>query len=237
MMNKILRGLKVAAALVSLLTAGMIVDMSTPGGLRAAVVAMCNCGRPECRGCLKGRLLPGGVSETAPPAGCGCNAPAEVIYAQPSYAQPAPAHATTDVSCGCNSGCNTCQKPVASPQCDCQFCELEVKKGEVEKTSFKTEQKEVCIPAVRLPWKKNCPPKRSKVRTVNVLKKHKYKTPKCEYKWKVKEPADFDQPTEAQPMPTATAEATAPNSVGGSDSKFPDPNEAFEAVPRPPLEN
>lgn len=183
---------------------------------------------------------------------CSGSAPAEVVYTQPTPVYSAPVYSQS-TTCGCNS----CRKKVPSPQSDCQYCELDVKKGEVEKTCFKTEQKEVCIPAVRLPWKKCCPPKRSKVRTVNVLKKHKYKCPKCEYKWSVNEPEDFEAPEAAEEKEAAEKKESAqkkatepkeldmtPEQMEGFDlapgekviSVFSDPSEALGDVPRPPVE-
>jgi len=181
-------------------------------------------------------------------AGCGCNAPMQVAYTQPTPVYSAPVS-----SCGCAAA----PAKVACPQCDCQFCELDVKKGEVEKTCFKTEQKEICIPAIRYPWKKCCPPKRSKVRTVNVLKKHKYKCPECQYKWSVHEPEDFDKPEAAEKKVAVKKEAVAKVDAAGSTnieltpeelkefnlkpgekiiSVFSDPSEALGDVPRPPIE-
>lgn len=205
--------------------------MATRGSLIAAVIGVCNCGQPECRGCLKGRFMSGSTpAVVTPTADCGCDAPTEIVYTQPTPVYSAPA-----TSCGCNNGCTACQKKVACPQCDCQFCELDVKKGEVEKTCFKTEQKEVCVPAVRLPWKKCCPPKRSKVRTVNVLKKHKYKCPECQYKWNVHEPEVFKEPTTAKKQ-AAESTVAEPSSSESTISTYPDPSAAMGDVPRPPLE-
>jgi len=213
-MNKIKRGMKVAWMLLSLLAVCVATDS----------------------GSLLGQI-PTTYSNSAVvmehSAGCsGCNASTGIVYAQP-----APVYTASASSCGCNSGCSTCQKKVACPQCDCQFCELDVKKGEVEKTCFKTEQKEVCIPAVRLPWKKCCPPKRSKVRTVNVLKKHKYKCPQCQYKWNVHEPDDIKTPEPAKKNVFGKATEAQPTEGAETLSIFPDPSAAMGEVPRPPVEN
>ena len=226
-MSKIQRGLKVAAVLLSLLTLGVLA-----GGTLQAQCSTCNGG-----------------------------APAEVVYTQPTPVYSAPVYTASATSCGCStggcksggcrSGCKSCFKKKACPQCDCQFCELDVKKGEVEKSSFKVEQKEVCVPAVRLPWKRNCPPTRSKVRTVNVLKKHKYKCPQCEYKWSVHGPEEFEEPEAAEPTEAVKEEAAEPNGHGltpeeikefdlapGEEiiSVFSDPSEALGDVPQPPTE-
>lgn len=190
-----------------------------------------------------------GANAQTTDCGCNaCNAPTQVAYTQPT-----PVYTASVSTCGCAS----CRKKVACPQCDCQFCELDVKKGEVEKTCFKTEQKEVCIPAVRLPWKKNCPPTRSKVRTVNVLKKHKYKCPKCQYKWNVHEPEDFEKPEAAEKEEAGEKKAVAKENAAESNaseltpeelkefdlkpgekiiSVFSDPSEALGSVPQPPVE-
>ena len=187
---------------------------------------------------------------------CSGGAPAEVVYTQPTPVYSAPVYTASATSCGCKSSCG-CKKSClkkASPQCDCQYCELDVKKGEVAKSSFKVEQKEVCVPAVRLPWKKNCPPTKSKVRTINVLKKHKYKVPKCEYKWSVHEPEEIEEPTPCEACESAEVaqeEAAEPNGHGltpeevkefdlapGEEiiSVFSDPSEALGDVPQPPME-
>ena len=176
-------------------------------------------------------------------AGCRtCSQSAPVVHTQPT-----PVYVASSASCGCKS----CRKKAVSPQCDCQFCELEVKKGEAEKTRYKIEQKEVCVPAVRLPWKKGCPPKRSKVRTVNVLKKEKYKIPKCEYKWKVHEPEDFKDGETAGKGKAADQGTSHANGVALTPEELKEfnlqpgekiisvisnPSEALGDVPRPPIE-
>lgn len=123
--------------------------------------------------------------------------------------------ATTAIQCdcgksNCNSGCRLRQKRtcrscdtqcgcVQCPQCEGEICKLELDKSDVKKTCFKVEQKAVCVPAVRLPWKKCCPPGTSKTRTINVLKKHSYKCPNCAYQWKLHEPEICDPPPSVQP--------------------------------------
>lgn len=103
----------------------------------------------------------------------------------------------------CRTGrcCNKC------PKCQQDFCQLEVKKGKEKRTCYKTEQKLICIPSIRLPWQK-CQPTCSKTKVVNVLKKHKYECPKCEYKWSVYEP-EVPQPEDKKPQ----AETTNPNEL------------------------
>ena len=162
---------------------------------------------------------------------------------------------------GCQS-CRTCQKCQTckpAPTAPCQYCTLESKKVKEDKTRFQVEQKEVCVPAVRLPWMKCNPPKRSRVRTVNVLKKEKYKGETCEYKWSVHEPEDFDNSPEPTPASGGSGSKSSDDSVlentsGGSGSRvletYPDPSsetsgllelsdpaEALGDIPRPPLEN
>ena len=211
-MNKIQRGLKAAATLLSLLAVGGVAGLSGQSTLYAQH------------------------------AGCStCSQPAPTVYTQSP-----PVHVASARPCGCKS----CLKRVATPQCDCQFCELDVKKGEVEKSHYKTEQKEVCVPAVRMPWKKGCPPTRSKVRTVNVLKKEKYKVPVNEYKWKVHEPEGFEDPKPAEAKASKHAKSgqnglnLTPEQLKEFDLKpgeeiisiVSDPNQALGNVPRPPVE-
>ena len=224
-MNKTQRGLKVAATTLSLLMVGVVANS---GSLFAQSQTTYNDGSVV-------------IEHGAYGAGAGCsscNAPTEVVYTHP-----APVYTASASSCGCSTGCKTgctsCRKKKkACPKCDCQFCELEVKKGEVEKTSFYAEQKEVCVPAVRLPWKKCCPPKRSKVRTVNVLKKKKYKCPQCEYKWSVHEPEDFEssEPTEAASAYKADEAKAGKGNQSDTMSIYPDTADALEDVPQPPME-
>ena len=192
----------------------------------------------------------GDVVEMGGPVVKGCQscqaAPAPVVQGCQSC-QTVAAPAVT--SCGCKShrSCSGCTLGQYKANCDCQYCTLEAKKVDVEKSRFKVEQKEVCIPAVRLPWMKCNPPKRSRVRTVNVLKKEKYKDGKtCEYKWSVHEPEDYSD----TPEPTL---ASTESALGGSGTKvfenYPDPSaetvgtldlsdpaEALGDIPRPPLE-
>ena len=235
-MRKIQRGLKVATMLLSLLTVGVL----------ASSVQAQGSGCSTCSGGAPAEVV---YSQPTP-------AYSEPVYSQPVYTAPATSSCGCKSSCGRKSscGCKSCRKKKACPQCDCQYCELDVKKGEVEKSSYKVEQKEVCVPAVRLPWKKNCPPKRSRVRTVNVLKKHKYKCPQCQYKWSVHEPEDFEEPEAAEPEEAAEkTEEKAPETNGhgltpeelkefdlapGEEiiSVFSDPAEALGDVPRPPAE-
>ena len=104
----------------------------------------------------------------------------------------------------------------------------------------------MCIPAVRLPWKKCCPPKKSRIRTVNVLKTEKSKGEECEYKWSVHEPEEYKEPEPAEPMPvyepeqSVTEEAASsypdPSAETTGVLELSDPAEAIGEIPRPPLE-
>lgn len=234
-MKRFQRELNALAMLLSLIAAGVLTDVSTGGSLKAAVIGLCQCGNPQCTGCNQGH------PETQAPSGnCGCAAgPVEVVYSHPATTYTSP-----ETSCGCAAaptakakrGFKSRGKQRSCPQCDCEFCELDVKKGEVEKTGYKIEQKEVCVPSVWLPWKTKCPPKRSKVRTVNTLKKHKYKCPQCEYKWSVHEPEDADQPAGSGKKETAPASVKEAPTGSSTRSAYPDPTESLGDVPRPPLE-
>lgn len=122
--------------------------------------------------------------------------------------------ATTAVDCGCGqrscdgrcrllhrrSQCQTCDTDcgcVECPSCACDICQLEVKESKAKKSCFKVEQKVICIPPIRFPWQQDCPPMTSRTKTINVLKKHSYECPSCEYKWTRVEPIEC-LPTEVQ---------------------------------------
>lgn len=112
-------------------------------------------------------------------------------------------------TCGsCNSQCGCVQ----CPQCDGEMCKLELDNSKVKKTCFKVEQKAVCIPPVRMPWMKCCPPGTSKTRTINVLKTHKYECPNCSYKWSLQEPKVTPMVT-APVAPTMAIPPAPANSV------------------------
>ena len=115
-----------------------------------------------------------------------------------------------DKNCGCRQRSRrgrACQK---CPKCQQDFCKLEVKKGKEKRTCFKTEQKIVCIPTFRLPWQK-CQPTCSKTRVVNVLKKHKFECPKCEYKWSAYEPEVAQPEPKQKPKQTPMEASVAPS--------------------------
>ena len=137
-----------------------------------------------------------------------------------------------DNSCagGCSSTYSSCDQ--SCPQCDEGGCVLEVKQVEEEKTCYKTEQKAICIPKVRWPWQEECPPTASESRTVNVLKKHKYKCTKCAYTWKEAEP-DIENKTTNRPAEILQMNKQPADSFGfarQSDGTF----EVF-GVSEPPL--
>lgn len=243
--------------------------------LEAQIVSTCGCGKSTCGGCLKGKLFP--VKQLAekikPKKNCSCEA-CSAAAAQPVAA--AQSVVTSDVlvsseyvmgevaapavtACGCgDSGCRggcrvkrarKVRAPLtrSCPQCDCDFCELKVSKTKEKKKCFEVKQKEVCIPPVRLPWKKCCPPTKAKVRVVNVLKSKTYECPGCKYEWKVYEPevpkAAADSSESSEGMAEATEEApveVAPiKEVEPSAPKMnvPDVEKLdLETVPQPPVE-
>ena len=82
----------------------------------------------------------------------------------------------------CCPGCSASHLPQ-------EFCQLEVKQGETEKTCYEVGYKTICIPKIVPPWKKDCcTPQCAEARSVKVLKKRKYKCPSCKYSWKVVKP-------------------------------------------------
>lgn len=139
-------------------------------------------------------------------------------------------------SCGCKKHSRKC------PQCQGDVCVLEVNEAEVEKTCFQIEQKVVCIPEVRLPWKKGCPPTVSRSRVVNQLKTHKYKCPSCEYKWNVQEPVFCDEPIAAVPYEIELSPAGENDQSATPQAETPtvpafEPESLEEPFPaRPPFE-
>ncbi len=103
-----------------------------------------------------------------------------------------------DCQCG-QQNCSCCQSRARArrmrcrrcPKCQNDFCQLKMEVGKEKKTCYQVEQKLVCIPAIRLPWK-NCQPTCSRTRTVKVLKTHTYECSKCNYTWSVCEPEEQD---------------------------------------------
>ena len=94
--------------------------------------------------------------------------------------------------------CNTDCRCVQCPRCEGDICRLELDRSAVNKTCFKVEQKTICVPPVRLPWKK-CPPGTSKTKRVKVLSLHTYECPNCAYKWKLQELETPQNPNPAEP--------------------------------------
>lgn len=136
--------------------------------------------------------------------------------------------ATTVTQCGCGNascqgGCrarknrrpgNTDCGCTQCPQCEGEMCKLELDKSKIKKTCFKVEQKAICIPPVRLPWKKTCPPGVSKTKTVNKLITHSYECPNCSYQWTLQEPEIAKEPTAAaQFEPIPVYENSYPNQI------------------------
>ncbi len=202
---------------------------------------VCGCGSMKCKGCMKGKLFPIKKATSAVRAkkGCGCAACKEKPIAMERVTSE---QVTSDilvsqeylpevsaVPCACGKkkcGCRKNRprpirsKTVSCPECDCDFCELKVSKTKEKKKCFVVKQKEVCVPAVRLPWKKCCPPSKSKVRVVNVLSTKSYECPTCKYEWNVFEP-------EAPKSPNSE---DASNTPGSSDESA----EIKEVEPVPP---
>lgn len=233
-----INGLKIGAGLLGVVAIFASVEFSTLSVLPTASAQNCGCGKPDCGGCLAGlggRRVAGEVVFNA-------NDPiVSTVYGEPVEHVASAVH-----GCQSCSSCLSCRSGKPTTQCDCQYCELKTKEIEVEKKRFVIEQKEVCIPEVRLPWKRCCPPKKSRVRTVNVLKSEKYKGKTCEYKWSVHEPEEYMEPEPAESMPvhqseqTVSQEATSiypdPSAETTGVLELSDPAKALEAVPRPPLE-
>lgn len=104
---------------------------------------------------------------------------------------------------GCPSCCNSAQCQPLRPRIQCGKCNgscfLKVEPSTKEKSCFKVEAKQICIPRVRFPWQPKdkckgcdgcdrggcCTNHCGRVKTVLVLKKHKYECPACKYTWEV----------------------------------------------------
>lgn len=80
-----------------------------------------------------------------------------------------------------SSNCPRC------PQCQAGCCEFKAETVDAEKHCWKVECKTICIPNVVFPWQQDCRHpglnNGAKVKTVRVLKKHKYTCPECKYSW------------------------------------------------------
>lgn len=149
--------------------------------VHAQVIAACQCGQPACTSCN--------------PCDCGqadCHA-CQTVQAD---------------ACGCGiRSCRGCLKRRERPCRKCPSCQAEVciseSSMEKEKRScWKTEQKIICIPKVRLPWQKCDGPICGKTKTVTLLKKHSYECEVCKHKWKVLEP-QIPEPGTTEPTPAA----------------------------------
>ena len=152
-----------------------------------------------------------------------------------ALAQQAPATAANcdtkcDTKCdtanadGCDSAkCNDCAPLRPRIQCGkCNgTCYLKVEKGTKEKTCFKVEAKQICIPRVRFPWqaKDECDgcdsdgtsnARCGRVKTVLVLKKHKYECPDCKYTWEISGAACDAANCDTNATATSTAKAQLP---------------------------
>lgn len=128
-----------------------------------------------------------------------------------------------DASCrgGCALGRHRLKRPcrqcrgdcgsVECPSCENEICRLELDQSKVKKTCFKVEQKPICVPPVRFPWQKDCPPGTSKTKLIKVLSTHTYECPSCSYKWKLQECAPLEPaaPPQSEPTPADPAETSA----------------------------
>jgi hypothetical protein len=246
--------------------------------IQAQVAHVCGCGDAKCGGCLKGRLFPAKqLSERIKPAKpCACES-CQTKAILPSRSA-VPSRVTSDIlisteylpevttsvvapcscgktNCGCKLRRQKLLKPkVSCPKCDCDFCELKVEKTTLEKSCYEVKQKEVCIPPVTLPWKKCCPPRKAKVRVVNVLGKKKYECPSCKYSWNVFEPevpknpesesksslleADKSEGDKEELEPIKEVDPLQPSAP---TINVPEPPKAkdldLDKVPRPPVED
>ncbi len=238
------------------MVAGLLIQAS-PSRVTAQIVShSCGCGSAQCGGCLKGKLFPikKAISAVKPKKECGCSACQETGVAMPSVTSDVLVsreylpQATTSL-CGCGKSKCSCRKArpklirprtTACPQCDCDFCELKVSNTTEKKKCFVVKQKEVCVPPVRLPWKKDCPPTKAKVRVVNVLGSKSYECPKCKYEWNVFEPeaaqnlnsGEASAPTASDTSAISEVEAAAPKMNELPDVESID----VKSVPRPPVE-
>lgn len=180
-------GIKMIAAL-SMAIAGMLGTSVMCNHVTAQMVLDCNCGQAACTSCQ--------INTQPACTSCesGCNEPScKTCRAPAARITGVVGRVSNRVTTrGRRSICGTCRTDCGSiqcPSCDGDVCKLELDKGKSKKTCFKVEQKVVCIPPVRLPWAKCCPPGLSrKTRTINVLKKHSYECPSCSYKWSLQEP-------------------------------------------------
>ena len=142
---------------------------------------------------------------------------------------------------GCRDGCEVAQPAPTKmfQSCEGDFCKLSIKKGKEKKTCFTTEQETICIPAVRLPWQKCCPPSKSHTRIVTRLKTEKKEVESCSYKWTVDETNDCGCESSDLAEPTKAMEPEKMTEVEGTvepapASKPEAAKEAFEENVVPP---
>jgi len=144
-----INGLKIGAALLGVVAIFASVELSTYSVLSTASAQACGCGNPSCGGCLAGLRSHGTGSEVAYNA----NDPIISTVYGDAVEVAAPVVHQGCQSCQSCRTCKICKTCQPKPQGECLYCTLEAKKVEVDKSDFKIEQKEVCIPAVRMPWK------------------------------------------------------------------------------------
>ena len=254
-------------------TFGLFIQIDVAPVEAQIVSNACGCGQPKCGGCLKGKLFP--VKQLAqkikPKKPCGCASCEAGVAHTTTAAQsvitsdvlistemlPEVSYSTpTTAACGCGKigcGCKRARKgrltrTRSCPQCDCEFCELKVSKTKDKKKCFEVKQKEVCIPPVRLPWKRCCPPTKAKVRVVNVLSSKSYECPACKYEWKVYEPEVPKSPSEGSAEKASSSSESAAPKIEEVDPVAPEAPKMsvpevpeikkldLETVPRPPVE-
>ena len=148
-----------------------------PGCTSCVQAVNCGCGQASCQGCAPAPM----VSE------CGCRKPGCLACLRSRRGSRKACQ-----SCETDCGCTQC------PKCEGDICKLELDNSKVKKTCFKVEQKPVCIPPIRFPWMKCCPPGTSKTRLVSKLSTHSYECPNCAYKWSVQKAEKAAAPA-AQP--------------------------------------
>ena len=186
-----------------------------------ALTANAQCGDANCATCVQ--ALPAPVPVVAD-CGCGqsaCSSCQPTVIASPCGCKKAGClKCLSRLRKRCSGGCAQC------PKCEGDVCELKLDKGKVKKSGWKTEQKSVCVPTVRMPWQKCCPPGTSKSRLVTVLKKHTYECESCSYKWSIQkpEPVEAAKPDPVIQMgePTPVYDSYIPeNSVPATDVNTP----------------
>lgn len=124
---------------------------------------------------------------------------------------------------GCQGGCGVAVEATPMFQsCEGDFCKLSTKMEKEKKTCFKAEQVAICIPAVRLPWQKCCPPSKSRTRLITKLKTEKTEVEACVYKWSIEETNDCG----AEPVAAAASKEAAPKEAAPAEGASSEPVEA-----------